>query len=144
VTIKDFSFGPKTLTINAGDSVSWTNQGPTAHTATAKGGSFDSGLLETGKSYSHEFSSAGSFVYYCKPHPFMTATIVVKAASSSSGSNGSSGAGTTATPATPAAATPAATSGGLPNTGTDVAPWIFLGASLIAFGAALRWRLNAE
>jgi plastocyanin len=153
VTIKDFQFGPKTVTINAGDTVTWTNQGPTGHSTTAKGGQWDSGVLDKGKSFSHTFSQAGTFQYFCKPHPFMTATIVVKGAASSSpssgsgasGSSGSSGgSGSTSTTTTPA--TPAATTNpnDLPNTGGDPLPWLALGASLLALGAALRWRLRSD
>ena len=152
VTIKDFSFGPKTLTINAGDSVTWTNQGPTGHSTTAKGGAWDSGVLAKGKSFSHTFATAGTYQYFCTPHPFMTATIVVKAASSSgstggSGSGGSSNGSTAGTSGTGTTATPAATAtnpNDLPNTGGDPFPWVALGVSLLVFGAALRWRLSAE
>jgi len=35
VTIQDFSFSPSTLTIKAGTSVKWTNNGPSAHTTTS-------------------------------------------------------------------------------------------------------------
>ena len=38
VTIRDFDFGPASVTINVGDTVTWTNQGPTGHTATANDG----------------------------------------------------------------------------------------------------------
>jgi LPXTG-motif cell wall-anchored protein len=155
VTIKDFSFGPKTLTINTGDSVTWTNQGPTGHSTTAKGGGWDSGVLSAGKSFSHTFTQAGTYQYFCTPHPFMTATIVVKAASSSSGGNGSSGSGSTGsasgsgagTNGTGTTATPAATAtnpNDLPNTGGDPFPWVALGGALLVFGAALRWRLRTQ
>ena len=38
-----------------GESVTWTNSGPTAHTATARDGSFDTGLLSKGQSRSVTF-----------------------------------------------------------------------------------------
>ncbi len=49
MTIKDFDFAPPTVTVNVGDTVSWTNQGPTAHSATASGGSFDTGIFAAGQ-----------------------------------------------------------------------------------------------
>jgi len=106
---------PQDADDHSGDSVTWSNQGPTGHSTTAKNGSWDSGVLAKGKSFSHTFTQPGTYQYFCTPHPFMTATIVVKAASSSSGGGGSSGgssgsnsssAGTSGSGAT---ATPAAT-----------------------------------
>jgi plastocyanin len=151
VTIKDFSFGPKSLTISVGDSVGWTNQGPTAHTATARAGEFDSGLLDAGKSFSHTFTKAGTYAYYCKPHPFMTGTIVVRAASGSGGGSGNSGGGSSGSGSGSSGATDSGTasgatdtSGQLAQTGSDAFAWGFLGVSLIAFGAALRWKLRTE
>src|SRR5205823_6038968 len=49
-TISDYKFSPGSLTIHVGDSVTWTNAGPTAHTATADDHSFDTGILHKGQS----------------------------------------------------------------------------------------------
>jgi plastocyanin len=153
VTIKDFSFGPATINIKAGDSVTWLNQGPTTHTATATDGSFDSGNLPKGKSFSHTFSKSGTFSYICKPHPFMKGTIVVAAAGSASGSgsgggsssgSGSSGSGSSgdSSAGTGSSSDSGSSSGGLARTGADLIPWSLFGFSLLAFGAALRFRLT--
>ena len=80
VTITDFEFSPATITVNEGDTVTWTNKGPTPHTATAEDGSFDTGNLNQGQSGSATFTSAGTIAYICTPHPFMTGKVVVKAA----------------------------------------------------------------
>jgi plastocyanin len=156
VTIRDFEFVQKTVTVNVGDSVTWTNQGPTTHTATAKDGSFDSGNLNKGGSFSHKFTKAGTFNYFCKPHPFMTAKIVVTGASSggsggsSSGSgsgSGSSGSGSSGSGSAGAAANSGSSSssgGSLARTGVDLAPWALFGLSLFLFGASMRYRLTAE
>jgi plastocyanin len=86
VAIKDFSFGPATVTIHAGETITWVNEGPSSHTATGQG-TFDTGTLRTGQSASHVFSSPGKFNYICSIHPFMRATVVVLAnASTNSGS----------------------------------------------------------
>src|ERR687887_2891785 len=45
VTIQDFSFSPSTLTIKAGTTVTWTNAGPSSHTATSDSSVWDSGTL---------------------------------------------------------------------------------------------------
>jgi plastocyanin len=91
VAIKDFSFGPATVTIHAGETITWVNQGPSSHTATAQG-TFDTGTLRTGQSASHVFSAPGTFNYICSIHPFMHATVVVLAsASTNSGSESKPG-----------------------------------------------------
>ena len=146
VAIKDFSFGPKSITVNVGDTVSWTNTGKQPHTATGSG--FDTGTLKQGQSASHTFSSAGTFNYICTIHPFMKGTVVVAAAAgsspssggggsrSSSGSSGSSAGAGSAAPTTSTPSTPAKP--GIPNTGMDVV-WLALsGALMVAAGTLLR------
>ena len=93
--ISDFKFSPATITIHVGDTITWTNNGPAPHTATASNGSFDTGNLNKGQSASHTFTQAGTFAYICSIHPFMHGTVVVLANASttnnnSSGSGGSS------------------------------------------------------
>ena len=65
VTISDFSFQPSVVTIQAGATVTWTNQDPMAHTVTADDGSFDSGMLgvsgSASASYSHVFAEPGTY-----------------------------------------------------------------------------------
>ena len=80
VAIADFAFSPATLTITAGDTVTWTNEDQVEHTATSTTGAFDSGLLGQGASYSFTFTTAGTFDYLCTPHPTMTGQIVVHVA----------------------------------------------------------------
>lgn len=81
VQISNFAFSPATLTIAVGDTVTWTNADEEAHTATAADGTFDSGSLGTGASFSFTFTEAGTFPYICEFHPQMEGTIVVEAAS---------------------------------------------------------------
>ncbi|HEX8857458.1 MAG TPA: plastocyanin/azurin family copper-binding protein, partial [Thermoleophilaceae bacterium] len=75
VTIKDFSFGPKSISIKAGDTVTWTNTGQAPHDASGSG--FKIPVLTTGKSASHTFNTPGTFSYICSIHPFMKGTVVV-------------------------------------------------------------------
>ena len=91
VTISDFKFSPSATTVNVGDTVTWSNSGPTGHSATANDGSFDTGILQKGSSGSHTFSQAGTFSYFCKPHPFMKGTITVVAAAADNGAGTTSG-----------------------------------------------------
>ena len=76
VTISDFQFAPGGVTVNVGDTVTWTNTGPTPHSATASDGSFDTGIMDEGSSGSHTFTEAGTFAYICTPHPNMKGTVV--------------------------------------------------------------------
>lgn len=78
VTIANFAFAPKTLTIKKGTKVTWTNQDSAPHTATADDGSFDTGTLQKGDSKSITFEKAGTFAYHCTVHPNMKASITVE------------------------------------------------------------------
>jgi plastocyanin len=81
VAIRDFAFGPRTVTIRVGDTVTWTNRDSIAHSATARRGTFDTGLIPGGRSRSIRFTVAGTYRYICTPHPSMTGTVIVRAAS---------------------------------------------------------------
>ena len=78
VSIINMSFSPVNLTVTAGSTVKWTNNDGMIHTVTSDNGSFDSGNLAGGASYSKTFSTAGTFPYHCTIHPGMTGTITVK------------------------------------------------------------------
>ena len=146
VTIADFHFDPATITINQGDTVTWNNNGPTAHSATANDGSFDTGILKKGQSGSHTFNQAGTFSYFCKPHPFMKASIVVQAASNSGGGSGSADTGGSGdTGATASSSDSSASDGGssLPNTGSNSGALLALGGLMLVLGAAIHRRARA-
>ena len=78
VTIQDFKFSPNTLTVPVGTTVTWTNADSTQHTVTADDGSFDSGPLDPGATFSQTFTTAGTFTYHCNIHSNMTATVTVQ------------------------------------------------------------------
>ncbi|WP_171161920.1 cupredoxin family copper-binding protein [Streptomyces sp. I05A-00742] len=77
VSITDFTFVPPELTIGAGETVTWTNNDSTPHTVTADDGTFDSGPLNQGQTFSRTFNQRGQFTYHCSFHPSMTGTITV-------------------------------------------------------------------
>lgn len=78
VMISGFAFSPSTLTIKAGDTVTWTNQDSVAHTVVSDSGSeISSPSIPQGGSYSHTFTSAGTYNYHCSIHPSMTGQIIV-------------------------------------------------------------------
>lgn len=80
VTIEGFLFVPETIVIPVGTTVVWTNrESGINHTSTADDGSWDSGVLTPGQSFSHTFESAGTFPYHCAIHPQMHGTVMVSA-----------------------------------------------------------------
>jgi LPXTG-motif cell wall-anchored protein len=147
VTIKDFSFGPSSITIHPGDTVTWTNSGQAPHDATGSG--FKTPTLTPGKSASHTFSQAGTFSYICSIHPFMKGTVVV-AGSGGSGGGGGGGSGGSSNSTTPAdtsgtaAGAPASTTGQLPNTGLGIPASALTGLLMLGGGLLLRRRLRAS
>ena len=79
VEISGFSFSPSTLTISVGDSVIWTNMDSATHTITSDSGNeLDSETFSNGNSYSHTFTTAGTYAYHCNIHTSMKGTIVVE------------------------------------------------------------------
>jgi len=147
VAIADFQFTPGQITINQGDTVTWTNNGPTPHSATAPDGSFDTGIFPAGQSRSHTFNDAGTFSYICTPHPQMQGTIVVQASQSGGdtpdSSTGGSG-GTTGGDATGAEAAQSDGGPSLPSTGADSAALLVLGALMLLLGVGVHRRARAE
>jgi len=139
-TISDFQFSPATITIHVGATITWTNNGPTAHTATASDHSFDTGTLQKGQSASHTFTTAGTFAYICTLHPFMHGTVVVQAAASSNtgSTTNSTPSSSTTTPSSATATTAAQTGQTLPLTGFDVIPRLLAGLLLLGGGIMLR------
>ena len=79
VDIVGLAFDPADLTIEVGDTVTWTNDDPgMLHTITAVDGSFDSGFLNDGDTWSYTFAEPGEFEYFCTPHPWMRAKVIVE------------------------------------------------------------------
>ncbi|HEX4188500.1 MAG TPA: plastocyanin/azurin family copper-binding protein [Solirubrobacteraceae bacterium] len=162
VTIRDFSFGPSAITVHAGDTVTWVNEGHANHTATAPG-LFDTGILHTGQSASQTFTHAGTFSYRCSVHPFMRAVVTVLPASATgngtSGPAGGSGSGAPDTasgsengasgpasgsengasgqPAQPASAAAPAQRPTLPATGFDTREELVAGLAMLLLGGML-------
>ncbi|MEX1037552.1 MAG: plastocyanin/azurin family copper-binding protein [Acidimicrobiia bacterium] len=66
------------LRIAPGTTVTWTNEDAMLHTVTAVDGSFDSGFLEEGDTWSYTFEEVGEYEYLCLPHPWMLARVIVE------------------------------------------------------------------
>ena len=78
VKIDKFSFGPQTLTVRVGTTVTWTNGDDIPHTSVSTDGVFKSKVLDTNEQFSYTFTKAGTYTYYCTIHPKMTGKVVVQ------------------------------------------------------------------
>ena len=78
VWIQSMAFNPGSITVTVNTTVTWTNKDGVAHTVTSNTGLFDSGTMNNGATYSHQFTTAGTYPYHCTPHPSMTATVTVQ------------------------------------------------------------------
>jgi plastocyanin len=85
VSIKNMAFSPGNLSVMTGATVTWTNSDTTIHTVTADDGSFNSGNIAVGATYSRVFSTAGTVSYHCTLHPEMTGKVVVTGTTSGGG-----------------------------------------------------------
>lgn len=79
VYIKGFAFSPKSLTIDAGETVRFVNNDGEAHTVVSDKGVFNSGGLDTNDSWAVRLQKPGTYSYFCSLHPYMKGTIVVRA-----------------------------------------------------------------
>lgn len=82
VTITNFKFEPKTLTVNEGDTITWDNK-EGLHTVKSDTDAFVSKNLKAGESFSYQFTKAGKYPYHCAFHGSkggadMAGTIIVK------------------------------------------------------------------
>jgi plastocyanin len=77
ITIQGYAFSPTTLSVPVGTKVIVTNRDSVPHTWTSDNGTFDSGTLDQGQSYSFTFTTAGSYRYHCTVHPYMVGTVSV-------------------------------------------------------------------
>jgi len=78
-------FIPSIITIESGDSVTWSNHYSGAHTVTsgvpgAADGFFDSNLIKSNTTFSHKFDGyePGTYPYFCMVHPWMTGEVIVQ------------------------------------------------------------------
>jgi LPXTG-motif cell wall-anchored protein len=124
VSAVDFKFVPKTITVSVGTTVTWSNNGQSAHTVT--GSAFNSGNLNPGQSFSHTFTAPGTYAYHCQYHVQlgMVGTVIV---------TGSGGGGGSSSPPT-----------SLPNTGLSSGSGIavVVGAALLLFGTVILFGLR--
>jgi len=74
---------PTSVSINTGDTISWSNDDTAAHTVTSgtpaggPDGVFDSSLFMAGATFDVTFDNSGSYDYFCMVHPWMVANVQV-------------------------------------------------------------------
>jgi plastocyanin len=80
VSIDNFIFDPKELVVTAGTTVTWVNADDFPHTATSTASPpvFDSKTLEKDDKFSFQFTTPGTYDFFCKLHPNMTGRVIVK------------------------------------------------------------------
>jgi plastocyanin len=128
VSIKDDAFVPRRIEIDAGGTVVWQHVGQRSHTVTASDGSFDSGTLESGASFSQTVDQSGTYSYYCRFHGTaagegMAGVFVVQG-----GATGDEPTGETD------GTTPSGETGGLAATGNSIISPLAASAALLGAG----------
>jgi plastocyanin len=79
VKIDNFTFAPNDITVPAGTTVQWVNRDDIPHTVVSDDKTtFKSKALDTDDNFSHTFSKAGTYSYFCSIHPKMTGKVVVQ------------------------------------------------------------------
>jgi plastocyanin len=80
VSVKNFQFGPKVVSVKAGSTVTWTNEDAFDHSIevtslSLSGPKFGPQTMPT--TYSHQFDQPGTYSYFCGVHNSMTGTVIV-------------------------------------------------------------------
>jgi plastocyanin len=79
IEIKDFAFNPQTITVKAGEKVTWINRDEEPHTVASVEKQFKkSTALDTDQEFTITAGAPGTYTYFCSVHPKMTGTIVVE------------------------------------------------------------------
>jgi len=78
-------FIPSTITVSAGQGITWYNDDNAAHTATSgtptdgPDGVWDTSLMMAGGSFNLRIDEPGTYPYFCMVHPWMQGTVIVEA-----------------------------------------------------------------
>jgi len=78
VVMKNIAFDPASVTINVGETVTWTNEDSVSHTVIGDNGEFESTTLAKGDTFGFTFGQAGTYAYHCSIHPSMRGTVIVQ------------------------------------------------------------------
>ena len=79
VWMQSNSFTPGSITVSVNTTVTWRNKDSVTHTVTSNSGSeLNSGNISGGGTFTHQFTTAGTYAYHCTIHSGMTGTVVVQ------------------------------------------------------------------
>jgi plastocyanin len=78
VKIDNFSFNPTSLKIKPGTAVVWKNGDDVPHNIESAQHRFSSPVLDTDQKFEFVFNDPGEYKYFCKLHPKMTGTVIVR------------------------------------------------------------------
>jgi Icc protein len=79
VTIDNFAFSPKIVTVTAGSKLTWSNRDDVPHKIQSADGRFAaSPLLDTKATYTTTFAQSGEYPYFCSLHPVMQGKVIVQ------------------------------------------------------------------
>src|SRR5258708_21937755 len=77
VTIKNYIFGPNSINVKAGGTVSWNNTDQFDHSVSEDDGGFSGEPIHPGASFSHTYATPGTYKYHCGIHNYMTGVVTV-------------------------------------------------------------------
>ena len=77
IEISRMAFKQSELRIPVGTTVRWVNKDPVGHTSTSDDGTWQSPSIGPGETWELTFTETGEFGYFCIPHSFMTARVIV-------------------------------------------------------------------
>ena len=83
VNIAKMKYDAPEVTIKAGQTVTWVNEEMMPHNVAFKAGmigdaKLDGAMLKKDQAYSITFNEAGTYDYFCTPHPFMKGKVIVE------------------------------------------------------------------
>lgn len=71
-------FSPNPIIIPLNSTIVWTNKDDIYHIITSDQGLFDSDTIKMGSTWSHPFTTSGTFKYHCRDFMEMTGTVIVR------------------------------------------------------------------
>ena len=80
MAIADFDYSPDPVSLEAGGTITWTNEDSAAHTATARPeapAEFDTETLEQNDTGEATLDVPGTYEYFCRFHGTMVANVEV-------------------------------------------------------------------
>jgi plastocyanin len=86
VTMSNRIFHADAIAVTVGTTVTWVNHDPMAHTVTEGQGAkatphgFNSGVMNSGQSWSNTFTTPGTYLYTCLFHSDMNGRVIVRRA----------------------------------------------------------------